>query len=93
MKNPLHVGIIGEYDPSSRSHTATNDALHHAASALSVPLKQSWVSSRPLNRKTVTTLLSSFDAVWSAPGDYHNESGVLAAIRFAREQKRPFLGT
>ncbi len=36
MNQPLTVGIIGDFDSQRRSHIATNDALSHAATALSV---------------------------------------------------------
>ena len=36
MNEPLRVGIIGDFDPQLRYHLATNEALGHAASALSV---------------------------------------------------------
>ena len=36
----------------------------------------------------------TFDGFWCVPGSpYKSETGALRAIRFAREQQRPFLGT
>src|SRR6202035_2217342 len=38
--------------------------------------------------------LSGFDAIWLVPGSpYESAEGALAAIRTAREQRIPFLGT
>jgi CTP synthase (UTP-ammonia lyase) len=43
---------------------------------------------------TDSAALNDFDGVWCVPGSpYRNENGALQAIRFAREQRRPFLGT
>ncbi len=43
MDLKIEVGIIGEYEPNLRCHTATNEALNHAAKALSISLKYSWI--------------------------------------------------
>src|SRR5437667_11486922 len=38
--------------------------------------------------------LQTFSAIWLVPASpYENMDGALAAIRFARETRRPFLGT
>lgn len=41
-----------------------------------------------------TDQLAEFDAIWVVPGaPYHNQPGVHRAIRFARENAMPYLGT
>ena len=30
----LQIGILGDFEPTQRSHQATNDALRHAADSL-----------------------------------------------------------
>jgi hypothetical protein len=35
MNDLLRVGIIGDFDPHRRYHSATNEALRHAAYTLS----------------------------------------------------------
>lgn len=94
MNAPLHIGIIGDFDSQKRSHTATNDALHHAAQALAVPIEISWLPTSPFEADDVASGLSPYDALWGSPGSpYHSMEGALRAIRFAREYDRPFLGT
>ena len=44
MHPTLQIGIIGDYDPDLRYHIATEEALGHAAAALSVSLTPSWIS-------------------------------------------------
>ena len=68
MNQPLRVGIIGDFEPQVRSHTATNEALRHAASALSVTLDASWLPTPPLDEDCSETTLQQFDALWCAPG-------------------------
>jgi CTP synthase (UTP-ammonia lyase) len=93
-KQPLRVGIIGDFDPRLPYHKATTDALAHAASVLSVALDCSWVPTQSLDDLDNMTTLKQFDALWCAPGSpYKSMNGALNAIRFAREQDVPFLGT
>ena len=94
MNDPLRVGIIGDFDPHLRSHIATNEAVSHAASALSVPVECTWLPTPLLDAADHEATLTPFDALWCAPASpYKSMHGALRAIRFAREKGWPFLGT
>jgi CTP synthase (UTP-ammonia lyase) len=94
MDRPLRVGIIGDFDPTKRSHIPTTEALNHAAHALSVALDCSWIPTQILDNESSEAILKGFDALWCAPGSpYKSMNGALRAIRFARERGWPFLGT
>lgn len=94
MYNSLRVGIIGDYNPASRFHAATDAALQHAAGALSISVSMAWLPTLSLEDKRREEVLRQFDALWCAPGSpYRSMEGALAAIRFAREHGRPFVGT
>jgi CTP synthase (UTP-ammonia lyase) len=94
MGQEVKVGIIGDYDPHLRYHIATDEALGHAATALSVSLTSSWIPTQSLAKGSVATTLKPFHALWCAPGSpYKSMDGVLQAIQFAREQGWPFMGT
>lgn len=94
MDQEVKVGIIGDYDPRRRYHIATDEALDHAAAALSISLTSSWIPTRSLTKKPVGKTLEPFHALWCAPGSpYESMHGALKAIRFAREQGMPFMGT
>ena len=94
MNQQVKVGIIGDYDPNLRYHIATDEALGHAATALSVSLTSSWIPTQSLTKGSVGTTLKPFHALWCAPGSpYKSMDGALRAIQFAREQGRPFMGT
>ena len=94
MSESLSVGIIGDYEPASRFHAATNVALHHAADALSLDLNIVWLPTPSLEEERRDSILRQFDALWCAPGSpYRSMEGALQAIRFAHEQGRPFVGT
>jgi CTP synthase (UTP-ammonia lyase) len=94
MHASLKVGIIGDYNPASRFHVATDAALQHAAGALAVSVDVMWLPTLPLADTRGQADLRQFDALWCAPGSpYQSMDGALQAIRFAREQGKPFIGT
>ena len=87
MSQPLRIGIIGDLDPSRPSHRATNEALAHAAGALSVALEIRWLPTPSLEQESGESMLWRYDALWCAPGSpYQSMAGALRAIRFARER-------
>ena len=94
MHRTLKIGIIGDYDPELRYHLATEEALSHASANLSVSIEPSWILTLSLTQDNVIKTLKPFHALWCAPGSpYRSMDGALAAIRFAREKARPFIGT
>jgi CTP synthase (UTP-ammonia lyase) len=90
----LHIAIIGDYNPRSRYHLATGEALRHAGEALSTAVEYTWLPTPALDSPGYETLLEPFDALWCAPGSpYESMQGALNAIQFARERDWPFTGT
>jgi CTP synthase (UTP-ammonia lyase) len=95
MKRSVRIGIIGDFEPTYPSHLATNEALGHAAGALSVTLDFAWLPTLSLaDGGDIETTLGQYDGLWCAPGSpYQSMEGALEGIRFAREHDRPFVGT
>ncbi len=94
MPQAIHVGIIGDFNPKSKYHLATNDAPGHAAASLSAEVSVAWLPTPALARAHPEAILELFDALWCAPGSpYESMEGALTGIRFARERGRPFVGT
>jgi CTP synthase (UTP-ammonia lyase) len=84
---------VGDYDASVTAHRSLPLALERAAQELDLSVDYEWSATEPLGDDT-EALLGKFDAIWSVPGSpYVSMEGALRAIRFAREQERPFLGT
>lgn len=84
------IACIGEYDPSNPRHAATNAALRHSSDRLGVDVSTGWVTTEAVE----DAMFDYFDAVWIAPGGpYKNLDNAVAAIRFARENGVPCLGT
>ncbi len=87
----LRVALIGDYNPTVIAHQAIPEALRLSADT-SHPVEGVWVHSSAISDAEVQ--FRDFDGVWCVPASpYANMEGALAAIRFARESGRPFLGT
>ncbi len=94
MDQEIKVGIIGDYDPQLRHHIATEEALSHAAAALSLSLKSSWIGTQSIAYSSMSKTLSPFHGLWCSPGSpYKSMEGALRGIQFARERRVPFIGT
>jgi CTP synthase (UTP-ammonia lyase) len=90
----LHIGILGDFNPTRRSHLATNDALRHAADALRLSVSANWLPTDSLTGGAARELLSAQEAIFAGPGSpYLSTEGMLAGIEFARLHGIPFLGT
>ena len=92
--DPIQIGIIADYNPKSRYHLATDDALGHSGSALNVPVEPRWLDTEQLDRADADQRFRECDAILCGPGSpYRSMEGALRAVRFAREQGYPFIGT
>lgn len=92
MKYSTNIGIIGDFNLDYPSHIATNEAIIHAGDALGISVDTKWVTTKTLEKQLAT--LAQFDAlVCSSGSPYQSMEGALQAIRFARENDYPFIGT
>ena len=90
---PLRIALVGDHDPGITAHRAIPEALRLAAQECGTPVRAEWVHTSTLG-SNATEPLAGFDAIWLVPASpYTNTTGVLSAIRLARETGRPFLGT
>lgn len=86
----MRIAVIGEFDPAFPPHPATTAACLHASGALKRDVVPVWVSTND----ATPNVIREFDGIWVAPGSpYKNLENTLAAIRYAREEKIPCLGT
>jgi CTP synthase (UTP-ammonia lyase) len=93
MPSSIRIGLIGDYDPTKETHQVTSAALDHAAAQLGRPLEAVWLPTSSLDPLPADAV-RSYDGLWCAPGSpYHSMTGALNAIRWAREQDWPLLGT
>jgi CTP synthase (UTP-ammonia lyase) len=93
VKSRIRIGLIGDYDPAVTAHQAIPRALALAAADIGLPLDAEWVHTSTISESSLGTL-TRFDGIWCVPASpYASTDGALHAIRFAREQGIPFLGT
>lgn len=86
------LALIGDYSEKVTAHRAIPRALESATAVLASKLSWQWVATRDLSDPVRD--LATFDGIWVVPASpYENMTGVLEAIRFARDSKRPFFGT
>ncbi len=86
------LALIGDYNAEIVAHRAIPLALELAAQATGSALSWTWLATDTLT--DAPGQLSLHTGVWCVPGSpYRNMDAALAAIRFARETGRPFLGT
>ena len=94
MKKTISIGIVGDYDATKTSHTATMEAIKHASEHLSTKTRATWLPTPSFLTSAGQKKLGRFDAFWAGPGSpYLSLEGALAGIRLARETGRPFIGT
>ncbi|MBD3397952.1 CTP synthase (glutamine hydrolyzing) [Candidatus Micrarchaeota archaeon] len=91
-KKKVQVGIIGKYTAVKDAYVSVKEAILHAAAANNVCADVCFVESTDIEKKG-TKLLNSLDAI-IVPGGFGKRGieGKIAAARYARKNKVPFLG-
>ncbi|MET8507034.1 hypothetical protein ABZV60_20600 [Streptomyces sp. NPDC004787] len=85
------IALVGDRSPHVKSHVRIPLLLDALAEREGLVLDAYWIRSGDAAEPGA---VEGFDAVWLLPGSpYENEAGALAAIRTAREDGVPFLGT
>ncbi len=91
MRSKVIVGLVGDHDHSVPAHQAIPLALNRVAETDHIAIEYEWI---PTVEITSASRIASFDAIWCVPASpYQNTEGALLAIRHARENATPFLGT
>lgn len=86
------LALIGDYDAGKTAHVAIPQALERACRAAGVNLDWEWIGTDRVFHPAET--LAGFSGLWVTPGSpYVDMAGALDAIRHARENDIPFLGT
>ena len=84
------IAILGEYTPTFEPHIATNAAIAHSQLTLGAEVEGHWISTTDIDR----SIFETHTGIWVAPGSpYKSMEQLLWAIRYARENNIPCLGT
>ena len=86
----MTIAVVGDYGSERATHKATQQALEHAVQA---PLRFEWLATEATEQMSDAEI-ASYAGLLIAPGSpYRSMEGALKAIRVAREQGVPLLGT
>ena len=86
------LALVGDFNPQVIAHAAIPRALELAGAATGARVEWTWLGTETIADGAAA--LAGFSGVWVVPASpYRNMAGALAAIRLAREQGLPFLGT
>jgi CTP synthase (UTP-ammonia lyase) len=91
MTHPMaRIALVGDRSANVRAHARIPALIDALLQRDGIALDAYWIATVD----AVACDLSRFDAIWLAPGSpYDSAAGAIAAVRTAREQRIPFLGT
>lgn len=90
---PINIALIGDYSGVVTAHRAIPQALDIAASNTACEVNAQWIATNDLSENN-DAVLRQYQGIWCVPASpYNNPAGAISAIRYARENGTPFLGT
>jgi CTP synthase len=92
-RGTVRIGVVGKYTELVDSYKSVQESLIHGGIAHDVGVDIDWISSEGLESGDPGDRLAEYDGLL-IPGGFgpRGIEGMLAAIRWAREEKRPFFG-
>ena len=92
-EDKVKVAIVGKYVKLEDSYISVVESLQHAGFVNKVKVEIDMVDSETIVAENVKEKLSKYDAI-VVPGGFGNRGieGMIETIKYAREEKVPFLG-
>lgn len=93
LKEKVTIAVVGKYVALPDAYLSVAEALRHGGIAHDTQVQIKWVDSEKIESENVATVIGDVDGIL-VPGGFGNRGieGKIEAIRWAREQKIPFLG-
>ncbi len=96
VKNPSHrieIALVGKYTELPDAYKSISESFIHAGAVNDCKVKLRYVNSEKITAENVAEQLGGMSGILVAPG-FGNRGieGKIEAVRFAREQRIPFLG-
>jgi len=92
-KGEVTIALIGKYVELKDAYKSLSESLTHGGIANQLEVKILWINSETLDDSSVAASLSDVDGILVASGfGKRGIEGKVSAIRYARENKVPFLG-
>lgn len=96
FKNPKHevnIGLVGKYVSLKDSYKSIVESFIHAGVVSECKVNLVWINSETITDATVEKKLKGLKGILVAPGfGERGIEGKIEAIKYARENKIPFLG-
>lgn len=91
--NIIRIAIVGKYIKLEDSYISVIESLYHAGFANNVKVKVELVDAEKINKGNSEQILKEYDGI-VVPGGFGNRGieGKIETIKYARENKVPFLG-
>ncbi len=92
-KRQVTIGVIGKYTSVRDSYASIIHALEHCGAAFETNVQIKWIDTTELDEEATTRELADIHGM-IVPGGFgvRGVEGKIAAIRYARENKVPYLG-
>jgi CTP synthase len=93
LSNKTKISLVGKYVELQDAYLSVVEALRHAGYAYDADVEINWVNANDVTAENVDELLGDSDGIL-VPGGFGDRGieGKIEAIRYARENKKPFLG-
>ncbi len=96
VKNPkdtVNIALVGKYTALPDAYKSIVEAFVHAGAVNEVKVKVEYVNAETVTEESAPAILGGWDGILVAPGFGHRGlEGKIAAVKYARENKIPFLG-
>lgn len=92
-RKKIKIALVGKYLGMKDTYFSVTEALKTAAIYNQTGVEICWVDSEAIGKQGASKLLKNFDGIL-VPGGFGSRGveGKIAAIKYAREKKIPFLG-
>jgi len=96
LKNPkteVNIGLVGKYVELKDAYKSIIESFIHAGASLQCKVNLKMIHSESINNETAEEILKGLNGILVAPGfGERGIEGKITAIKYARENKIPFLG-
>lgn len=93
LSGKAKIGLVGKYVALQDAYLSVAESLRHAGYAFDADIEIKWINAEEVTEQNVNELLHDVDGVL-VPGGFGDRGieGKISAIKYARENKVPFLG-
>ncbi len=93
LTHTTKIALVGKYVELHDAYISVVEALNHGGLSNDTNVEIEWINAEDVTKENVDELLSGVDGVL-VPGGFGDRGveGKIEAIRWARENKKPFLG-